>query len=171
MSKKHSETKLIEAIRKLLSKGSAQTQEDLKMSLEALGFEINQSKISRLLRKLGAIKTVRTNGDLAYQIPREPDPPSRKTPVSHLVIEVIRNEILIVVRTSPGSASLIARVLDFNAKEIGSIGSVAGDDTIFVVPHTIKKINDIYESIKKLLLENDDFTTPKNKFDEEEWEW
>jgi len=144
---------LIEALRELLSEGSAKNQDTLKRSLNSQGFEVNQSKISRLLRKLGAIKTTGGSGEVVYQLPFEAEPPSRKTTVHHLVEEILRNEIMVVIRTSPGSASLIARVLDYNMEKIVSIGSVAGDDTIFVVPKSVQSIEETFRAIKKLLAE------------------
>ncbi len=143
---------LIESLRNLLVKGIAHTQEDLKVHLQEQGFEVNQSKISRLLRKVGAIKTIGSEGEVVYQLPWEAEPPSKETTINHLVIDIQKNETLIVVRTSPGSASLIARVLDYNAEKLGSLGSVAGDDTIFIVPKSVETIEDTLKAVKMLLL-------------------
>lgn len=145
---------LIEELRSLLTQGLAKTQEELRVHLQKAGYEVNQSKISRLLRKLGAIKTVgnaASGGGIVYQLPFEPEPPSGETTIHHLVMDIQKNEMLIVVRTSPGSASLIARVLDFNADRLKILGSVAGDDTIFVVPQSINRIEEAFKAIKDLL--------------------
>ncbi|MFN4174313.1 MAG: arginine repressor, partial [Parachlamydiaceae bacterium] len=55
---KKTESKLIDALKSLLLEREASTQESLCLSLEKAGFEINQSKVSRLLRKIGATKIV-----------------------------------------------------------------------------------------------------------------
>lgn len=144
---------LTEALRELISKGIAHTQEDLKQNLQSQGFEVNQSKISRLLRKIGAFKTTSANGEVVYQLPFEPEPPSFDSTVHHLVVEILRNEFVVVVCVSPGSASLIARVIDYHAEKIGSLASVAGDDTILVVPRSIKSIEDTYQKVRSLLIE------------------
>ncbi len=151
MAKVTDKQPLIESFRELLSKGSARTQEDLKVSLQQQGFEVNQSKISRLLRKLGAIKTVGSEGQIVYQIPSEPEPPITGSPIENLVLDIIHNEIMIVIRTSPGSASLIARVLDHNTDKLNTLGTVAGDDTIFIVPKSVKTLEKTFKAIKSLL--------------------
>lgn len=120
--------------------------------MERQGFKVNQSKISRLLRKLGAIKIVEGRGETVYRLPKEPGPPSAYTAVGHLVIDVAHNENLVVIRTSPGSASMIARVLDYQLQAIESLGSIAGDDTIIVIPQSIKNIQHTFKTIKNLLL-------------------
>lgn len=145
------ESSLIEAIRILLTQGIAQTQDDIKQNLEAQGYKINQSKISRVLRKLGATKVVDTSGEIVYRLPWEPLPPMPHTSISHLALDVVHNETTIIVYTSPGAAALIARLLDFNAEKIGNLGSIAGDDTVLVVPKSIKNIEETYTLIKNLL--------------------
>lgn len=149
---KQPDKELIDCLRNLLSQGRAQTQEDLKVALQQHGYEANQSKISRLLRKLGAIKTVGTHQESVYQLPWEPEPPAKDMRVHRLVIDIQRNETLIVVRASPGSASLIARVLDCSSEQIGCLGTVAGDDTIFVIPLSITTIEETFQKVKALLL-------------------
>jgi transcriptional regulator of arginine metabolism len=57
---------------------------------------------------------------------------------------------MIVVHTSPGSASLIARFLDYRHKETEILGTVAGDDTIFIVPKSIKRIHHTLKEVEAL---------------------
>lgn len=150
MSKQKNQS-LIECFRELLSKGNARTQEDLKISLQKKGFEVNQTKVSRLLRKLRAIKTSGSEGQVVYQLPLESDPPLKGSSIEELVTDISLNEIMIVIRTSPGSASLIARVIDHSTEKLDCMGTVAGDDTIFVVPKSIKTIEKTFKAIKNLL--------------------
>lgn len=141
---------LVDALRSLLLESEANTQEDISLALEKKGYEVNQSKISRLLRKIGAVKIVNSKGQTVYSFPREPAPPSLHTPLRNLILEVVSNETLVVVFTSPGCASMVARILDHSiSTEI--LGTVAGDDTIFVAPKTIKDISILTHEIKKLL--------------------
>lgn len=142
-----------DALRELLTKGTAGTQAEFIKALQKQGFEVNQSKISRLLRKMGAVKVVNSLGDIVYRLPQDPEPPSTYTSVAHLVVEILHNEMLIVVKTSPGSASLIARVLDFQSNKIDCIGSVAGDDTILLVPRSVKTLATSFSMVKRILLE------------------
>lgn len=142
---------LLEAFKVLLMGRNATTQEAICEALQEQGFEINQTKVSRLLRKIGAAKVVNAKGEVAYSLPREPSPPTPNTPLRHLIVEVVANETMIVILTSPGSASMVGRVLDYQ-KEIEILGTVAGDDTIFVVPKSIKDTKKVAEKIKKVLL-------------------
>jgi transcriptional regulator of arginine metabolism len=57
--------------------------------------------------------------------------------VQALVTKVLANEVLLIVRTRPGSASLVAAHIDgLNSRDI--LGSIAGDDTVFVAPRSTK---------------------------------
>ncbi len=142
---------LISALRLLLMGRKASTQEDICSALEQLGYDINQSKASRLLRKIGAVKVVNEKGQAVYSLAREPAPPSMNTPLKDLIFNVMSNEAMVVIFTSPGSASMVARLLDYNQIATGILGTIAGDDTIFVVPKTIQDTQKLMEEIKELL--------------------
>lgn len=142
---------LIGALRTLLMGREAGTQEDICIALEKKGYEINQSKVSRLLRKIGAIKVVNAKGQTIYSLAREPAPPSMDTPLRELILDVVANETLIVIFTSPGSASMVARVLDYVQVSTQILGTIAGDDTIFIAPKSIKEIQKLQQEIKALL--------------------
>jgi transcriptional regulator of arginine metabolism len=144
-------SKMLEDLKKLLIEGSASTQEDIKQHLTKLGFEVNQAKISRLLRKLGAIKISNERGQVVYCLPKEPAPPQTKSLLSNLVISIECNESLIVIHTSPGSASLFGRLIDHNLLKLEVLGTVAGDDTLLVIPKSTKLIQTILANIKSLL--------------------
>jgi arginine repressor len=141
---------LDEALRSLLTSRKANTQEDLCLALQKQGYEVNQSKVSRLLRKIGAIKVVNPDNRVAYSIPREPAPPSMNTEIKSLILDVLANESLVVIFTSPGSASMVARVLDYFETTTEILGTLAGDDTIFVAPKSVKDIAKLTQEIKQL---------------------
>ena len=64
----------LQALRKLLVKEEASTQDELREELEKLDYEVNQSTISRDLRKLGAIKMLDTSGRTVYRLAEEMAP-------------------------------------------------------------------------------------------------
>jgi len=142
---------LINALRQILNKGTAGTQEEICKALEEEGFPVNQSKISRLLRKVGAIKVNDAGGHFTYHLPLDPAPPVTNCPINNLVVEVVANEHTVVMHTSPGSASLIARILDHHRMQLGILGTVAGDDTIFVSPASIEDLAGVVSKIKELV--------------------
>ncbi len=151
IKKPRNKNALFESLRTLLMGRKADTQEAICSALEKMGYEINQSKVSRLLRKVGAIKIVNTVGQTVYSLPREPAPPSINTALGDLILDIVANEALVVIFTSPGSASMVARVLDYNQITTEILGTLAGDDTIFVAPKTIKDIQKLTQEIKALL--------------------
>lgn len=142
---------LIEALRALLSKQESSTQEGICIELEKQGFEVNQSKISRLLRKIGAIKVTNVNGEIVYTLPREPVPPSLGTPLRDLIFDISANESLILIFVSPGCAPTIARILDYHQTTLEILGTLAGDDIVLVVPRSVGDIPTLLSQIKGLL--------------------
>ncbi len=140
---------LITDLHDILVAGSADSQETLCQLLQAKGYQdINQSKVSRLLRKVGAVKGKNAQGQIVYRLPKEPAPPTPSSPLAELVLDISCNETTIVINTSPGAAQLVARLLDYNRDSSGILGSVAGDDTILVIPSSIKQTKKTMERLK-----------------------
>jgi transcriptional regulator of arginine metabolism len=154
MAEKKSDKKiqpLVDALHALLKGRKASSQEAICSALERQGYEVNQTKVSRLLRTIGAIKVVNSQGQTVYSLSREPAPPSMNTQIKYLILDIFANETMVVIFTSPGSASMVARVLDYNQITTEILGTIAGDDTIFVAPKTIKDIHKLSAEIKALL--------------------
>ena len=135
-------------IRQLLSAEKSSTQEELRDELERKGFDVNQSTISRDLRRMGAIKVIDQQGRTVYKLSEES---GEKTlmggSVPARILSIEHNENMIVISTTPGSASLVARHLDIS-KPKGILGTIAGDDTICVVPQKVKNIDLTLQAIK-----------------------
>ncbi|MEE9451708.1 MAG: ArgR family transcriptional regulator [Gammaproteobacteria bacterium] len=138
-------------LRKHLSQGTTSTQRALCQHLNGLGYEVNQSKISRLLRKLGAIKSKNEQGHIAYGLPREPAPPNKTSLLHQMIIEIRSNETSIIIQTTPGAAAVIARMLDFHRQQSQILGTIAGDDTILVIPQSNPQIKQTLQAIETLL--------------------
>ena len=132
----------LNALRKILESGKNSTQEELRDMLEAKGHDVNQSTISRDLRKIGAIKGTDNKSRTVYRL-SEMSSESNFVgqSIGDLILNISHNDSMIVIQTSPGSASLVARHLDIN-RPADILGTIAGDDTIFVAPsreHSIKQ--------------------------------
>lgn len=137
----------LNALRKLLIEGEISTQEELAEELARQKYQVTQSTISRDLRKLGAIKTFDPAGQIVYRLPDDVMIPSVSTAgLKGLLLDIQHNGVTIVLHTTPGSASLVARHLD-QVKPEGIIGTMAGDDTIFVAPSSIKRIEQTVKAI------------------------
>ncbi|MFT7677224.1 MAG: transcriptional regulator of arginine metabolism [Planctomycetota bacterium] len=113
-------------IRSLLADRQLGSQEELLGALAEKGVRTTQPVLSRDLRALAAVKR-----DGVYQILED----ERVTPLETLSILLRSAQVagpnMAVVRCEPGAASAIARALD--AEDLlGSLGTVAGDDTVFI---------------------------------------
>lgn len=144
---------IIESLKTILLSGTIGTQEEIKQALERQGLKVNQSKISRLLRKIGAVKATNERKQIVYSLPIEPAPPASRNILSQLIISITVNETLIVIQTNPGSASFIGRLLDHHKQELFILGTVAGDDTLFIAPRSIKQIETTYQTVLSFLAE------------------
>lgn len=121
----------------LLEEHRVTSQAQLVDLLAAAGVKVNGSTVSRDLEELGAIKIRIPGGETAYAIPEMPT--EQVAPEDHLrrvlgdwVVEVERSGDLVVLRTPPGSAHVVASALDRTGVD-GVVGTVAGDDTLLVV--------------------------------------
>jgi transcriptional regulator of arginine metabolism len=124
-------------IARLLEQQAVSSQSQLVDLLAADGVVATQATVSRDLEELGAVKVRMGGGEVVYAVPELPK--DRLVPEDHLrrvlgdwVVEVAHSANLVVVRTPPGSAHVVASALD-RAGMPGILGTVAGDDTILVV--------------------------------------
>jgi transcriptional regulator of arginine metabolism len=121
------------AIADLIRGHALASQDELAERLSGLGFVVTQATISRDLEQLGAVK-VRRAGQLGYALPDQVQgaPGPRLAAVFRewvRAIDVAAN--LVVIKTPPGSAHLVGVVLD-QSEMSEIVGTICGDDTIFV---------------------------------------
>lgn len=146
---------LVKSFKSLLKEERFSSQGEIVTALQNAGFEnINQSKVSRMLSKFGAVRTRNAKQEMVYCLPAELGVPNTSSPLKNLVIDLDHNDSLIVIRTSPGAAQLIARLLDSIGKAEGILGTIAGDDTIFVAPAKVTDIDKALHTIKELFSVN-----------------
>jgi transcriptional regulator of arginine metabolism len=107
------------AILELINRGSAHTQHEIAAALSKRGMHATQATISRDIQELRLVRS--GNG---YR--------SSAALLRELVLSVEVVEPMAVVKTPPGTANMVARRID-EAGLPGIAGTVAGDDTIFVV--------------------------------------
>jgi transcriptional regulator of arginine metabolism len=135
-------------LKQLIREGEASTQEELCEALRKKKFDVTQSTVSRDLRRIGAVKTTNAEDEVVYVLPDDVIRSRVHTPLEGLLTEIVANESMIVIHTTPGSASLVARHLDSLRSGLGILGTLAGDDTIFVVPESVRKISATVKRIK-----------------------
>lgn len=142
---------LVKAFRALLKEEKLSSQGEIVQALQDEGFEnINQSKISRMLTKYGAVRIRNAKMEMVYCLPSEFGVPTATSPLKNLILDVDYNDALVVIHTSPGAAQLLARLLDSIGKSEGILGTIAGDDTIFTTPARGFSVEQLYEAILEL---------------------
>lgn len=125
------------AISRLVGEHEVTSQPELIDLLAGEGVEATQATVSRDLDDIGAVKVRVASGKTVYAIPEfEPD---RLAPLDQLrrvmgewVAEVALSGNIVVLRTPPGCAHVVASALD-RSRVDGMIGTVAGDDTLMCV--------------------------------------
>lgn len=155
MSGQQKQEALVQAFKDLLKQEQFSSQADIAEALKSQGFEnISQSKVSRMLSKFGAVRTRNARQEMVYCLPAELGMPTAKSPLKQLVLDIEHNDVMVIIRTSPGAAQLIARLLDSLSKSDGVLGTIAGDDTIFIAPTDVKAIKQTIVKLEALFLKN-----------------
>jgi transcriptional regulator of arginine metabolism len=121
----------LESLRSLLAEGKLSTQDELRVKLEKQKFRVTQSTISRDLRKIGAIRGVNAEGMTVYRLPDASTAVDASVTAADPVKNVQSNGALLVIHTLPGLASMVARHIDMR-RSGDYLGTIAGDDTVFV---------------------------------------
>jgi transcriptional regulator of arginine metabolism len=128
-------TQRLHALAELLRGGAIGSQEEATERLRSLGFAVTQATVSRDLDQLGAVK-VKRGGVLTYALPDQlgaADWSSERLEriVAEWVVSVETAGQMLVLKTPPGSAHLVASAVD-QAQMPEIAGTVSGDDTLFV---------------------------------------
>jgi transcriptional regulator of arginine metabolism len=148
----------------LVSRGQVRSQSELLALLETEGIETTQATLSRDLDELGAVKLRGADrGMPAYVIPDDGSPVRGMEGgtgrlarlLGELLVSADASGNLAVLRTPPGAAHYLASALDRAAmREV--VGTIAGDDTVFVVarePLTGAKLAERLTNLKTKELE------------------
>jgi transcriptional regulator of arginine metabolism len=87
---------------------------------------------------------------LIYKLGAAGDEGTLKNRIAEEIISVNGNETMIVVRTFPGRAQGVAVFID-KKNDPEFLGTIAGDDTILIIPRSTKKIKKTNEQLKTIL--------------------
>ncbi|MEQ8719319.1 MAG: arginine repressor [Acidimicrobiales bacterium] len=138
----------------LLGSQAVTSQTQLVDLLADEGVRATQATVSRDLEDLGAIKVRMPGGQTVYAVPELPS--QQIAPDDHLarvfgdwVVDVAVSAPLVVLRTPPGSAHVVASALDRSGVE-GIIGTVAGDDTIMIVVAAGHPVDAVSDRLREL---------------------
>ncbi len=151
----------LEALRLIISSQQLGSQDELLSALQKEGFKLTQATLSRDLKQLKVAKAASMSGNYVYVLPNDTMYKRVSTPNSIRDMMRVPGFIAInfsgnmgVIKTRPGYASSIAWNID-NSDIPEIIGTIAGDDTIFIVikedvPHqkVIEALSDVVPNMR-----------------------
>ncbi|MBP1623395.1 MAG: Arginine pathway regulatory protein ArgR, repressor of arg regulon [Acidobacteria bacterium] len=127
ISKKARQGRIVEIARKRL----VRSQEELSSHLKRDGIDVTQSTLSRDIRELGLVK-VRGSYQVSGELHSSPPDEILRRAFGQFVIRTGVSGNIVMIKTSPGNAHSVGVVLDA-AEWPEVLGTVAGDDTVFVL--------------------------------------
>ncbi|MDP4144809.1 MAG: arginine repressor [Bacillota bacterium] len=139
----------------IINSKDIETQEELAEELRKDGMEVTQATVSRDIKELKLIKVLANNGKYKYAAisPNESFLSNKLVTVfTQTVLNVENVENFVVVKTITGSASAAAEAIDSLNLE-GISGTIAGDNTIFILARTKEQANTLVQKLRKMLNE------------------
>ncbi|MEF2920392.1 MAG: arginine repressor [Acutalibacteraceae bacterium] len=139
------------ALLEIIQEYDVDTQEELQEKLKERNFAVTQATISRDIKELKLVKTPVGNGKYKYITGNKTGIDSMSTfntLFKTAVISVDFAQNMIVVKTTSGMAQGVCAALDLIEWD-GMLGSIAGDDTIFIVTSTGAKAATLASELKR----------------------
>lgn len=139
------------AIKEIIATKQISNQDELRLELKKRGFRITQATLSRDLKELGV---GRVAGETAHYIlqPQTSETQILRPLVGAQILSIAANESVIVVKTLPGSASVVGEFIDtLNSPDI--IGTLAGDNTLMIIPRVHRKTPSVIKFLRDKLVE------------------
>ena len=147
----------LEALRLIISSQQLGSQDELLNALQKEGFKLTQATLSRDLKQLKVAKAATMGGSYIYVLPNDTKYKRISTPSNIKEMMQVPGFVSInfsgnmgVIKTRPGYASAIAWNIDSSdIPEI--IGTIAGDDTIFIVLKEGVKHQEVIEALNNVI--------------------
>ncbi|MBS6185054.1 MAG: arginine repressor [Clostridium celatum] len=146
-SKRHS--KILE----IINDNDIETQEELAEALKQAGYDVTQATVSRDIKLLKLVKMQSTSGKYKYisSAKEERDINDKLYSIlKNAAIEVEQVDKFVVVKTLTGAASAAAEAIDtLYSNDVA--GTIAGDNTIFVLVRTDEKALELISKIRNMI--------------------
>lgn len=139
------------AIKEIIAAGPIASQEELRRRLLKRGCRVTQATLSRDMKNLG-VAWIAGAGGGHYSLQPAGEVRALRPLVGAEVVGMQSNENMIVVHTLPGAASTVGEFIDV-LRHPDIIGTVAGDNTVLVVPKSKKRIQTVENYLKHKLIE------------------
>ncbi len=141
------------AIKEIIAVRPIASQDELRRELTRRGCRVTQATLSRDMKELGVGRVV-MGGQPRYALQQFAEADILRPLVGAEVRSIDANETLIVVHTLPGCANTVAEFIDVQANR-DIIGTVAGDNTVLVIPGSQRKTISVLDFLKRKLIEGD----------------
>lgn len=141
------------AILSIIMENEVETQQELQILLKQAGIRITQATISRDMRELKISKGMSENGVNCYFSAAAGRTPEYNSLFSQAVLSLDYAMNTVVIKCRAGLANAACAVLD--EQDFGFVvGTIAGDDTIFVLTRTENHAVQLIELLKKMMKKN-----------------
>ena len=147
----------LEALRLIISSQQLGSQDELLNALQKEGFKLTQATLSRDLKQLKVAKAASMSGNYVYVLPNETMYKRVSSPNSIREMMKVPGFVSInfsgnigIIKTRPGYASSIAWNID-NSDVPEILGTIAGDDTIFIVIKEGVKHQDVVDALSDIV--------------------
>ena len=147
----------LEALRMIISSQELGSQDELLNALKGEGFQLTQATLSRDLKQLKVAKAATMRGNYVYVLPN--DTMYKRVSTPHSIREMMHVPGFLsinfsgnmgVIKTRPGYASSIAYNID-NSQLDEILGTIAGDDTIFIVIKQDVSKEEVIDALSKVV--------------------
>ncbi|KAA3620236.1 MAG: arginine repressor [Calditrichaeota bacterium] len=139
-------------IRELILGQKISSQEELSNELKNIDIDVTQATLSRDLHELRIVRMPLDNG-FRYVLPQTASGKQLKKVVQHEIIQILHNENCIIIKTLLGRAAGVAIFLD-TLKHPYILGTIAGDDTVMVIPSSVQHTSDLADYLFSFDSEN-----------------
>ena len=137
----------------IIEKNEIETQEELADALRQRGIQVTQATVSRDIKELRLLKVLTPMGTYKYATADKTENGLTDRFIRMLaesVLSVAASANMIVIKTLSGSASVAAEALDsFHWPEV--LGTIAGDNTIFMVVRTLDEVQTVVDRIQEMM--------------------
>ena len=139
-------------ILELIKSNSIETQSELLEMLKKDGYNVTQATVSRDIKEMRLIKVLDRDGRYKYasEVVSHDERESYTYLYSTAVIGIDYSHSLVVIKTKSGMAQAVCAAID-STHRAGIMGSIAGDDTIFVAARTDAAAQNFVSDLKKLV--------------------
>jgi len=140
-------------IRELVTGNKIESQEQLSKMLRRQHVDVTQATLSRDLREMRIARVPEDDG-FRYVLPEVAEGRKLRRVVQEEIVQILANEAIILIKTLPGRAAGVGVFID-HLKNPDILGTVAGNDTLVVVPTTVKKTKEVSEALRNLGVEDE----------------